>query len=91
MEVVLPPPSRHGRASGMGFTIVGRGPASLDARVCSCMTSAVPEISRRMEQCCRGRTWQLHSACRDNNTVSVASVRAVSAVAVRFSYSKLRP
>ena len=32
--------------------------------------------------CCRGRTWQLHSACRDNNTVSVASVRAVSAVAV---------
>ena len=50
MEVVLPPPSRHGRASGMGFTIVGRGPASLDARVCSCMTSAVPEISRCMEQ-----------------------------------------
>ena len=28
MEVVLPPPSRHGRASGMGFTIVGRIPAS---------------------------------------------------------------
>ena len=34
----------------MGFTIVGRIPASLDARVCSCMTSAVPEISRCMEQ-----------------------------------------
>ena len=32
-------------ASGMGFTIVGRVPASLDARVCSCMTSAFPEIS----------------------------------------------
>lgn len=35
--IVLPSPSRHGCASGMGFTIVGRVPASLDARICSCM------------------------------------------------------